>query len=228
MVRQGRAEQSKIAQWNSTSLLLQYCQPTRLQHLARTTIEHTTYYLTTNNYHYHSSRDSRAAWQASRCARVAYVCMCTVVSTTGRTLLSVLTFTFAFTSHLPFLPPCRVWLKMTAAWRRLARSRGSIRGWAEWCDDSGGRSVVGLEFCESNAMDYPTRRLVGRRLGSCRPGRRRRLDYAGWSNNNIRIHAGLICESCLYDVSLLTYRLQLVRRLQVYILCPADVRHKRR
>jgi hypothetical protein len=168
MVRQGRAEQSKIAQWNSTSLLLQYCQPTRLQHLARTTIEHTTHYLTTNNYHYHSSRDSRAAWQASRCARVAYVCMCTVVSTTGRTLLSVLTFTFAFTSHLPFLPPCRVWLKMTAAWRRLARSRGSIRGWAEWCDDSGGRSVVGLEFCESNAMDYPTRRLVGRRLGSCK------------------------------------------------------------
>ena len=136
-------------------------------------------------------------------------------------------FRFPLPTCPSFLPPCRVWLKMTA-WRRLARSRGSIRGWAEWCDDSGGRSVVGPEFCESNAMDYPTRRLVGRRLGSCRPGRRRRLDYAGWSINNIRIHAGLICESCLYDVSLLTYRLQLVRRLQVYILCPADVRHKRR
>ena len=65
--------------------------------------------------------------------------------------------------------------------------------------------------------------------GAARPGRRRRLDYAGWSiNNNVRIHAGLICESCLYDVSLMTYRLQLVRRLQVYNLCPADVRHKRR
>ena len=37
--------------------------------------------------------------------------------------------------------------------------------------------------------------------GAARPGRRRRLDYAGWSINNIRIHAGLICESCLYDVS---------------------------
>jgi hypothetical protein len=157
------------------------------------------------------------------CARC--VCMCTVVSTTGRTLLSVLTFTFAF--HFP--------LALLAAVSCVAEDDGLEKACPfAWVnsrlgrDDSGGRSVVGLEFCESNAMDYPTRRLVGRRLGSCRPGRRRRLDYAGWSINNIRIHAGLICESCLYDVSLLTYRLQLVRRLQVYILCPADVRHKRR
>jgi hypothetical protein len=42
--------------------------------------------------------------------------------------------TLTITSHfhlLPFFPPCRVWLKMTAA-----RSRGSIG--QRWCDGSGG------------------------------------------------------------------------------------------
>jgi hypothetical protein len=54
----------------------------------------------------------------------------------GADLAFSLTFTFTtMYFHLPFFPPCRAWLQMTA-WK------GCSFAWVigQWCDDSGGRS----------------------------------------------------------------------------------------